>query len=194
MNEATLGEAIATILAAMHPAEIEALVGGRHGDAFRLLGPHEVPSDGGGESWEVRAFLPQAASVALITRDGVEPMERVHPAGLYLGECVENPGAYRLRITHYDGSVLEQDDPYRFPLLLSEFDLHLYGEGTNYECHNMLGAHLLEVDGVSGVRFGVWAPTAECVLVTGDFNGWDERRHPMRLRRCRCSMSNRTPS
>ena len=166
----------------MHPAEIEALVGGRHGDAFRLLGPHAIPADGGNRIWEVRALLPQAVSVELITGSGAEPMNRVHAAGLYTCECGEDPGAYHLRLTHYDGTVVEQDDPYRFPLLLTEFDLHLYGEGTHYECHNMLGAHPLEVEGVSGVRFAVWAPTAECVLVTGDFNGWDERRHPMRLR------------
>ena len=109
-------------------------------------------------------------------------MKRTHPAGVYECECAADPGAYRLKVTHYDGSILEHDDPYRFPLLLTEFDLHLYGEGTHYECHNMLGAHAMTVEGVSGVRFAVWAPTAECVLVTGDFNGWDERRHPMRQR------------
>ncbi|MEP7364359.1 MAG: 1,4-alpha-glucan branching enzyme, partial [Acidobacteriota bacterium] len=134
----------------MHPAEIEALVGGRHGDAFRVLGPHALPRDGGGETWVVRAFLPQAASVQLIGCGGAEPMKRIHAAGLYEGECEKDPGAYRLRVTHFDGSVLEHVDPYRFPLLLSEFDLHLYGEGTNYECHNMLGAHPLDVEGVSG--------------------------------------------
>ena len=166
----------------MHPNEIDALVSGRHGDAFRVLGPHSITHDGGIESWEVRAFLPQAASAQLLTSAGVFDMKRIHPSGLYCGECPSHPGPYRLRVTHYDGSTFDHDDPYRFPLLLSEFDLHLYSEGTNYECHNMLGAHLTEVDGVSGVRFAVWAPTAECVLVTGDFNGWDERRHPMRLR------------
>jgi len=38
------------------------------------------------------------------------------------------------------------------------------------------------VEGVQGVRFAVWAPNAECVAVIGDFNSWDARRHPMRLR------------
>ena len=45
-----------------------------------------------------------------------------------------------------------------------------------------MGAHLATIDGVAGVRFAVWAPNAEYVSVTGDFNEWDTRRHPMRLR------------
>ena len=45
-----------------------------------------------------------------------------------------------------------------------------------------MGAHIVECSGVHGVRFAVWAPNAEVVSVVGDFNDWDERRHPMRLR------------
>jgi 1,4-alpha-glucan branching enzyme len=77
---------------------------------------------------------------------------------------------------------VEADDPYRFPTLLSDFDLHLYGEGTNYESYRTMGAHLATCDGVPGVRFAVWAPNAEVVSVVGDLNEWDDRRHPMRLR------------
>ena len=62
------------------------------------------------------------------------------------------------------------------------FELHLHGEGTNYESYTMLGAHLVEVEGVRGTRFAVWAPNAEAVTLVGDFNQWDTRRHPMRLR------------
>ena len=40
----------------------------------------------------------------------------------------------------------------------------------------------MEIEGVAGVRFAVWAPNAEFVSVIGDFNDWDMRRHPMRLR------------
>jgi 1,4-alpha-glucan branching enzyme len=45
-----------------------------------------------------------------------------------------------------------------------------------------MGAHLVACDGVAGVRFAVWAPNAEVVSVVGDFNDWDERRNPMRVR------------
>ena len=80
------------------------------------------------------------------------------------------------------GETEELEDPYRFPPLLTDFDLHLHAEGTNYEAYQMLGAHAVESLGVRGVRFAVWAPNAEVVSIIGDFNEWDDRRHPMRLR------------
>jgi 1,4-alpha-glucan branching enzyme len=66
--------------------------------------------------------------------------------------------------------------------LLTSFELHLHGEGTNYESYRTLGAHEIECEGVAGVRFAVWAPNAEMVSVIGDFNGWDPARDPMWLR------------
>ena len=62
---------------------------------------------------------------------------------------------------------------------LSDFDLHLLAEGTNYRAYRTLGAHLTEADGVAGVRFAVWAPNAGRVAVIGDWNGWDPVRHPL---------------
>ena len=62
---------------------------------------------------------------------------------------------------------------------LSEFDLYLFHQGTNYHAYEMLGSHFLTQDGKDGVRFAVWAPHAKSVSVVGDFNDWDTRRHPM---------------
>jgi 1,4-alpha-glucan branching enzyme len=61
--------------------------------------------------------------------------------------------------------------------LLSDLDLHLFGEGNHYEIYDKLGAHVTVVDGVSGIRFAVWAPNASRVAVVGDFNNWDGRKH-----------------
>ena len=74
------------------------------------------------------------------------------------------------------------DDPYRFPLQLSDFDLHLIGEGRHYDTYHKLGAHLRTVEGVAGVAFAVWAPNAQRVSVVGDWNSWDGRFHPMQRR------------
>ena len=62
---------------------------------------------------------------------------------------------------------------------LSEFDLYLFHQGTNYHAQEMLGAHFIEQDGKKGVRFTVWAPNANAVSVVGEFNDWNIFIHPM---------------
>jgi 1,4-alpha-glucan branching enzyme len=64
--------------------------------------------------------------------------------------------------------------------MLTEYDLHLFNEGTLHRAHEKLGAHRSELDGVTGVHFAVWAPNAKHVSVIGDFNGWDAASHPMK--------------
>ena len=71
---------------------------------------------------------------------------------------------------------------------LSEFDLYLFHQGTNYHAQEMLGAHFVEQDGKKGVRFTVWAPNAKAVSVVGEFNDWNVFIHPMsRIRRPLCA-------
>ncbi|WP_135467938.1 1,4-alpha-glucan branching protein GlgB [Crenalkalicoccus roseus] len=157
-----------------HDPAVEALVAGRHGDPFALLGPH-------GE--EVRSFQPGARGVSVLAReDGAElgRLERVHPAGLFAGR-VARRAPYRLRI-EWPHSVQETEDPYSFGLLLGPLDMHLFAEGRHLELGRVFGAQAMVVEGVPGVRFAVWAPNARRVSVVGDFNGWDGRRHPMRRR------------
>ena len=62
---------------------------------------------------------------------------------------------------------------------LSEFDLYLFHQGTNYHAQEMLGAHFIERDGNRGIRFTVWAPNAKSVSVVGGFNDWDANAQPM---------------
>ena len=166
----------------MTEAEIEAIVGGYHGDAFRILGPHAVRKKGGQPRWEVRAFLPQADSAEVIVGDRRFPMAKSHPQGFFCAALEGESRPYRLGARLWDGREIEFDDPYRFGPQLSDADLHLHGEGTLFEAYRTFGAHIVESAGVRGVRFAVWAPNAECVTVAGEFNDWDIRRHPMRRR------------
>jgi len=62
---------------------------------------------------------------------------------------------------------------------LTEFDLHLFAEGSHHRIYRKLGAHVDLLDGERGVRFAVWAPNAQRVSVIGDFNDWDGGRHPL---------------
>src|SRR5258708_3919657 len=141
----------------MTAAEIEAIAGGYHGDPFRILGPHRARKSRAAPRWEVRAFLPQAESAEVVLGEGAAPMAKTHAEGLFVAQLDGEPRPYRLRMD----SGVEFEDPYRFPPLLSAFDLHLHSEGTHYETYNMLGSHPIESEGVPGVRFAVWAPNAE---------------------------------
>ncbi len=62
---------------------------------------------------------------------------------------------------------------------MSDYDLHLFNEGSHYRLYNYLGAHPIVENNISGVRFSVWAPNAEKVSVIGEFNGWNSNSHPM---------------
>src|ERR1700682_5871071 len=134
----------------MPAAQTELIVQGRHRDPFSYLGPHKG---------QIRAWLPQAKDAALLAGGQVIAMKRAHPAGIFVAKTEATE--YRLRITLLSGESQEMDDPYRFPPLLTAFELHLHGEGTNYESYCTLGAHLVACEGVEGVRFAVWAPNAE---------------------------------
>src|SRR5262249_15407376 len=82
----------------------------------------------------------------------------------------------RLR-ARYGDDLVELEDPYRFPPILSDYDLHLLAEGRHPRLYEKLGAHPMELEGVHGVGFAVFAPGAGRVSVVGDFNFWDGRRH-----------------
>ena len=161
------------------------LVDGRSENPFELLGPHEVEVSGR-KALAVRAFLPNSEQAWVV--DGqheiTRPMRRIHPAGLFEAICPpseeESRPHYKLRIAENGGEKKDMHDPYAFPQLLSDYDLHLMGEGTHWRCYDKLGAQLRTIDGVEGVNFAVWAPNASSVSLVGDFNGWDGRRHPMR--------------
>ncbi len=157
---------------------LQALVEGRHGDPFSILGRHQY-----GDFTVVRALLPGAASVDVVEADtgGVlTRLETIHEGGLFAG-AIGSTTNYLFRINWPD-AVQETEDPYSFGLLLGELDLHLISQGTHYDLGRTLGAIPMEIDGIHGVRFCLWAPNARRVSVVGDFNSWDGRRHPMRLR------------
>lgn len=66
--------------------------------------------------------------------------------------------------------------------LFTDYDIELFKAGKHFRLYEKLGAHLLEVDGVKGVYFAVWAPAAKAVSVIGDFNYWIEGEHPLNIR------------
>ncbi|MFP4334580.1 MAG: 1,4-alpha-glucan branching protein GlgB [Wenzhouxiangella sp.] len=168
---------------ALRPPGWEALVAGRHGDPFSVLGCHEIAESG---CWVVRVLLPGARAVTVrsFRLDGPIALVEVGAPGLFAARVPAElaDGGYRLVVQWSDGSQHNLVDPYTLPPRLGELDLHLLAEGEHQRTWQVMGAHPGRHAGHEGTGFAVWAPSAERVSVVGDFNGWDGRRHVMRLR------------
>jgi 1,4-alpha-glucan branching enzyme len=165
----------------LHHHTIQMICHASHGDPFSVLGPHATSA---GQT-SVRCFLPNATQVTVVNEQNDklgQLKERI--SGFFEGKVKAAPTeAYRLQVQWADGQQSTLDDPYRFPLVLGDVDIWLLGDGTHLRPFEVLGAHPGTMLGVDGTRFAVWAPNASRVSVVGDFNFWDGRRHPMRLRR-----------
>jgi 1,4-alpha-glucan branching enzyme len=169
-------------------ADIDQIIHADHWDPFQILGQHETNVDGK-PARVIRAFLPEAEEAWVVDLSTGEPgrripLERVHEAGFFEAFF---PGrsqhfAYRLAVVNHEGHGWEFVDAYAFGPVLTEYDLHLLGEGTHLRNFEKLGAHLITHEGFRGVHFAVWAPNARRVSVIGDFNHWDGRRHMLRSR------------
>jgi 1,4-alpha-glucan branching enzyme len=161
---------------ALDPA-LDSLIEGTHGDPFSLLGPHDTP-----DGTIVRLLLPGALQVKIRSLSGEVISEAEAVRGNLLFEAkLSHPQLYVCEIT-WPAGVQTIEDAYAFGLLLSDFDLYLMREGRHRDLGTCLGAQFMTIDQVPGVRFAVWAPNARRVSVVGGFNGWDGRRHSMRLR------------
>ena len=162
-------------------ADLEAMLAARHRDPFAVLGPHR-DADG---VQRIRVFQPGARELELLDSNAGSVLGCFalrHAEGFFEIAVTDELRDYRLRARWHAGGEQVFDDPYRHPPLLAAFDLWLFGEGTHLRPQRLLGAEPGESLGVRGTRFSVWAPHAGAVSVVGDFNLWDERRHPMRLR------------
>ena len=158
-------------------SELEKITQARHHDPFAVLG-HHIDHD----QDLVRAFIPNADAVVIA--EGNLPLERIPDTDLFEWRGAPGTVPDRYRLIWRDEGHCEHiaHDPYSFPPQVSDFDLHLFNEGKHRHAYRFLGAHAHEIDGVAGILFAVWAPNAERVSVVGDFNQWDGRRHPMRVR------------
>jgi 1,4-alpha-glucan branching enzyme len=164
--------------------QIKLIVNANHWDPFQVLGNHIVEKDGE-KAVAIRAFLPEAQEAWVIDLKSKKlyQMNRIHKNGFFEAIIPERKDVfpYQIRIESYDGEAFEFYDPYSFMPVLTDFDLHLFGEGSHYKTYEKLGAHVMEINVIKGVHFAVWAPNARRVSVIGDFNRWDGRRHPMRV-------------
>jgi len=159
--------------------DLKCLQQGSHHDPFVVLGCH--PRD---DHWVVRAWLPTATSASL---EGGIVLQPLNNSGMFIAtlsaeEKERLPSHYWVEWIEESGQVNRVISPYTFLPQVGELDLHLFAEGQHWNLYDILGANLRQVDGIDGVLFAVWAPSAERVSVVGNFNGWNGLRHPMRAR------------
>jgi 1,4-alpha-glucan branching enzyme len=160
--------------------EVEAIVSGRHGDPFAVLGLHQSGND-----WVARAFVPGAEELEVLDKDGrrLVWLPRRHAAGFFEGSLPVSTRQTLGYLARNAGGSWTVIDPYLMGPVLGPLDDYYIGEGNHLRLHDRLGAHPMRHEGHEGVHFAVWAPNASRVSVVGDFNGWDGRAHVMRKRR-----------
>jgi 1,4-alpha-glucan branching enzyme len=159
--------------------DIDAIAAAREEDPFAILGPHLTP-----DGWVIRAFVPDAIRVRVLTREGVPIAELERRKGDFFEALlphIEERPTYRIEATRVTG-VSSYEDAYAFGPALGPMDDHLLVEGNHRQLYKRLGAQITVHEGAGGVVFAVWAPHARRVSVVGDFNEWDGRRCQMRKR------------
>jgi len=174
----TLGKVLQT--------NIHVLAQGRHHDPFVFLGCHPIDitekQQHKENGWALCVWLPTAETAKV---EDIE-LQRVEGTDVFMAFITDKqkeglPKHYVVEWVEKGGSEHAMVSPYTFLPQLGELDLHLFAEGQHWNLYDVLGAHPKVIDGVEGVQFAVWAPSAERVSVVGDFNGWHGLRHPMRV-------------
>ena len=177
-------------------SDYNALIGAHCATPHSILGMHKVKLSKTGKVSNnsnvdgkivVRAFLPNANSCAVVKYSESKKIKEFPLASLHGGPIFESilDGekeffSYQLKIEYSEGSVVQIYDPYAFAPTIPENSIYLFNEGKEYFMHNNLGAHIKSINGICGISFAVWAPSAIRVSVVGNFNFWDGRRHMMR--------------
>ncbi len=158
--------------------EVEALAEARHDNPHHILGIHECIDD-----VYVNVYIPEAKVVKIKDLEGNKLYNLVSDrVPGFFSICIKDKKIfdYEVRVKMNDGKERKYIDPYIFEPVIDPIDISKFNEGIHYEIYEKLGAHSMEVDGVKGTLFAVWAPNAERVSVVGNFNGWDGRVNPMR--------------
>ncbi len=164
------------ILSPARSKDLIKIIEARHHDPFAVLGPHHDQ-----DNVTVTAFLPDTDTASL---NGELSLSRIEGTDIFewSGPASQLKTPYFIHRKNSQGDIYQHYDPYSFSPQLSDFDLHLFSEGRHWHAYRFFGAHHHEVDGIKGVLFSTWAPNAERISIVGNFNQWDGRCHPMRVR------------
>ena len=140
--------------------ELDRIIASDQHDPFQVLGFHII--DQHKPSAVIRTFQPLAESVRLVFASQKIEMYKMRAEGLFEAviSSFAQPLDYHFESTLYNGTVKIIHDPYRALPQLTDFDCHLFNSGTHYHIDERLGSHPMTIDGLDGVLFRVWAPSA----------------------------------
>lgn len=158
-------------------SDLDKIARATHHDPFSVLGNQTFHHDN-----FILLYSPNTQQLNL-TEKNIPAIRFADSDFFNCSESMDNIGEHYL-ITKIDSknNTVSYYDPYSFKPQLNDFDLNLFSAGKHQHIYKILGAHPKTVDGIDGVLFATWAPSAGRVSVIGDFNEWDGRPHPMRSR------------
>jgi 1,4-alpha-glucan branching enzyme len=165
--------------------EMLRIVTATHHDPFEVLGRHPLGTLASATADTfVRVFLPGARTVGLLVNDQAQALTRIEGTDFFEWRGLAKVLPQHYQVQWYDRHNVQHTefDPYSFAPQLGDMDMHLFAEGQHWNIYQHLGAHPRTVDGIEGVLFSTWAPNAERISIVGDFNDWDGRQHPLRVR------------
>ncbi|MCR5202207.1 MAG: 1,4-alpha-glucan branching protein GlgB [Lachnospiraceae bacterium] len=161
--------------------EYDEILETKHNAPNNILGLHEF---GDGQVFTV--YRPEALSIKVTDMKGKKEieLEETEKGSGFFGKYVKGKkysAPYLLHIEYGPGNVVVTADPYCFKSIITDMDRYLFAEGKHFNIYDKLGAHPMEIEGVKGTHFAVWAPHARTVSVVGDFNMWDGRVNLMEI-------------
>lgn len=155
------------------------LVYGNYSYPKNLLGRHFVK---GGQV--IAAFHPDAVSMKVIADHGeiyeMDPVERLPVFALFVPG--QNSFSYQIEMTFRDGNTYTNYNPYDFPCQITKREEEDFVKGCWLNSYKKLGCHPMKINGIDGLYFAVWAPSARRVSVVGNFNFWNGLIYPMNRR------------
>ncbi|MCI0472517.1 MAG: 1,4-alpha-glucan branching protein GlgB [Ignavibacteria bacterium] len=147
---------------------------------YDIMGPHFIPEK---KEYFINCYFPGSLEVTLkpSVQTRKDQVMKLMDNGFYQAyfKNVSEPFDYKFSVKYKEGYPLEYHDTYSFSSDVTDFDLYLLGTGNLNKSYENHGAKVKTKRGIKGVEFVVWAPNAQAVSVTGNFNHWTPGSFPM---------------
>lgn len=161
-------------------SELKLLLNGTYHDPHRLLGMHKI---GEKKGLVVRAWDPGAVEMRMLNLGSgrSSALKRLSSDGFFELVLPRNSNFFPYQLhSFYQEGERRWMDPYSFLPSFENKDYQAFNQGLERRPFEKLGAIPKCMEGINGVSFVVWAPSARSVHLVGDFNHWNTKAHPMR--------------